>query len=287
MSTSLVVYIALFTLSGVPGSAVSVGLFTTIQTRSPAHAIGRVVGLMGTAEAVGSATGAIVAGSLVDRVPLRPLLNAQAAIYLATGVLAAFLIARHRALVRVTPLSRSAGQPEVPLRYEGSAMNIERVEPDVQVLPQRRTIVTALPLKSDARRRLADLLDARVVDVREPIEHPDLVLTPACSPQLIEALGTKYDGAQVVVVELDDWEFDIELSGPVKRILRSGAAAYVLADSIDELASKIAARPQSDPSEPDPPAIHELSASATFDELIAAFLRESVEYATRIRTSDS
>lgn len=88
------------------------------------------------------------------------------------------------------------------------------------------------------------------------------------------------------VVELDDWEFDIELSGPVKRILRSGAAAYVLADSIDELATKIAARPHNEAGEPDPTAVHELTSSATVDDLIAAFLRESVEYSTRILIGD-
>ena len=67
------------------------------------------------------------------------------------------------------------------------------------------------------------------------------MLTPACSPQHVGALGRKYNGAQVVVVELDDWEFDVASSGPVKRILPSGAAPYVLADSIDELAAKITA----------------------------------------------
>ena len=80
--------------------------------------------------------------------------------------------------------------------------------------------------------------------MRELSDDPDLVLTPACSPQLIGALGRKYNGAQVVVVELDDWEFDIESSGPVKRILRGGAAAYVLAESIDELAAKLSDRPR-------------------------------------------
>lgn len=166
-------------------------------------------------------------------------------------------------------------------------MNIERVEPDVEVLARRRTIVTALPLKRAARQRLADLLEARVLDVREPCDDPDLVLTPACSPQLIGALGRKYHGAQVVVVELDDWEFDIELSGPVKRILRSGAAAYVLADSIDELAAKITARPHTAERESDPAAVHELTSSSTVDDLIAAFLRESVEYSTRHRVNDT
>lgn len=114
-----------------------------------------------------------------------------------------------------------------------------------------------------------------------------MVLTPACSPQLIDALSRKYNGAQVVVVELDDWEFDIELSGPVKRILGSGAAAYVLADCIDELASKITARPHNAHGEADPAALHELSSSSTVDDLIAAFLRESVEYSTRHRVSNT
>ena len=165
-------------------------------------------------------------------------------------------------------------------------MEIERIEPDVDVVPNQRTIVTALPLKRAARQRLAELLDARVLDVRELCDHPDLVLTPACSPQLIGALGRKYNGAQVVVVELDDWEFDIGLSGPVKRILRSGAAAYVLADSIDELAAKITDRPNTDANESDSAAVHELNAAATVDDLIAAFLRESVEYSTRHRITN-
>lgn len=161
-------------------------------------------------------------------------------------------------------------------------MEMERVETADEVV-ERRTIVTALPLKRPARERLAERLDARVLDVRAPCDHADLVLTPACSPQLIAALGEKYDGARVVVVELDDWEFDIELSGPVKRILRSGAAAYVLADSLDELAAKLAAPgPEADePTEQDVPSVHELSATQTVDDLISAFLCESVEYSTR------
>jgi hypothetical protein len=76
-------------------------------------------------------------------------------------------------------------------------------------------------------------------------------------------------------------EFDIELSGPVKRILRSGAAGYVLSDSIDELAAKITARPHGPGSESEPAAVNELTSASTVDDLVAAFLRESVEYSTR------
>jgi hypothetical protein len=157
---------------------------------------------------------------------------------------------------------------------------------DVEVLTERTTVVTALPLKRAARDRLAELLDARIVDVRDPIDHVDLVLTPACSPQLIAALKRKYGGVRVIVVELDDWDYDVSLPGPVKRILRSGADAYVLADSMEELARKIT--PRRDPVSDDDASVdaRELPSTTTVDELIAAFLRESVEYSTRLRAGD-
>ncbi len=156
----------------------------------------------------------------------------------------------------------------------------EELEPidDVEVVARRRTVATALPLKRNARERLAALLDARVVDVREPIDDVDVVLTPACSPQLLRALKRRYDSARVVIVELDDWEFDIELVGPVKRLLRSGADAYVLADSLDELAAKLGDGTAAPDEQPLPA---ELTTGATVDDLIAAFLRESVEYSVR------
>lgn len=166
-------------------------------------------------------------------------------------------------------------------------LGIERLaEAGVEVIPDRRTIVTALPLKKAARERLARLLDARVLDVRDSFDEPDMVLTPACSPQLIGALKRKYHGARVVIVELDDWDLDIELGGPVKRLLDAGADAYVLADSVDELANKIGTgHPQ--PTESEHSTARELTTGATVDELIAAFLRESIEYSTRAHTDTS
>lgn len=160
-------------------------------------------------------------------------------------------------------------------------LSIERLDAlEVQVVERRRTVVTALPLRRAARQRLARLLDASVLDVRDPCEHPDAVLTPACSPQLIGALKRKYPGARVVIVELDDWDLDIEIQGPVKRVLRAGADAYLLADSIEELAQKLGV--SQDRAAPDEATPAALPTGATVDELIAAFLRESVEYSTRI-----
>ena len=167
-------------------------------------------------------------------------------------------------------------------------MSLERPDRfEMEVLTERTTVVTALPLKRPARDRLAELLDARVVDVRYPIDHVDLILTPACSPQLIAALKRKYGGARLIVVELDDWDFGISFTGPVKRILRSGADAYVLADSLEELARKII--PRHDRVSDDSASVdaRELPSTTTVDELIAAFLRESVEYSTRLRAGDA
>lgn len=162
-------------------------------------------------------------------------------------------------------------------------MSIER--PDVvEVVPQRLTVVTALPLKVGARDRLAALLDARVVDIREVVDRADLVLTPVCSPQTIGMLQRQFPGARIYVVELDDWEFDVDMPGPVKRLLRGGADAYVLADSIEELAQKIGRRQaHTDDDATDTRALPE---GTSVDDLIAAFLRESVEYSARLKVEE-
>lgn len=144
---------------------------------------------------------------------------------------------------------------------------------EVDTVEQRSIVVTALPLRREARERLAELLGARVVDVREPVDRVDLVVTPPCSPQLIGALKAKYDGARIVVVELDDADFDVELGGPVKRILRGGANGYLLADSLEELADKLLAPARAEDARE---AIQrELTHTAEVDSLIAALLRES------------
>ncbi len=95
VSTALWLYVTLFALSGIPGSALAVGLFTTIQARSPREVLGRVVGFLTTSEAIGVAAGSIAAGVLVDYLPLEPILNTQAAIYLATGAMAMILARRN------------------------------------------------------------------------------------------------------------------------------------------------------------------------------------------------
>lgn len=107
LTTTLWVYVLLFSISGLPGAALNVGLFTTLQTASPPHVLGRVTGIMSAGEAIGVTTGSIVAGLLVDHVKLNTLLNTQAAIYLAAGLLA---------LVLVKPRGSERRTPEAPPR---------------------------------------------------------------------------------------------------------------------------------------------------------------------------
>jgi hypothetical protein len=119
------------------------------------------------------------------------------------------------------------------------------MEDDIEVIGRRRTIVTALPLKRRARALLAERLgDIRVVDIRDAVDVADLVLAPSCSPQTIAALKDAYPSARLVIVEIEDWELDIDLPGPVKRLLAAGADGYLTVDSLDELAVHLGAAPE-------------------------------------------
>jgi len=95
VTEALWVYVVLFALSGIPGSALAVGVVTTVQTHSPPAVLGRVVGVMRSVESIGQAGAAILTGVLVDAIPLRTLLDAQATVYIVCGLLAFALLRRH------------------------------------------------------------------------------------------------------------------------------------------------------------------------------------------------
>jgi MFS family permease len=88
VTSAVWVYMVVFGLSGFPGSALGVGMFTAVQRFSPAGMLGRVVGMAGALDALARAAGSLLAGLLVSRVDLVVLLDVQSSIYLACGVLA-------------------------------------------------------------------------------------------------------------------------------------------------------------------------------------------------------
>ena len=92
VTSALWVYMVVFGLSGLPGSALGIGMFTAVQRFSPAGMLGRVVGMAGALDALARAAGALLAGVLVSSVDLVVLLDVQSSIYLACGLLAYMFI---------------------------------------------------------------------------------------------------------------------------------------------------------------------------------------------------
>jgi MFS family permease len=92
VTLALWVYVVVFGLSGIPGAALGIGMFTAVQRFSPSGMLGRVVGVAGALDALARAAGSLLAGVLVSRVDLVVLLDTQSAIYVVCGVLALLFI---------------------------------------------------------------------------------------------------------------------------------------------------------------------------------------------------
>jgi hypothetical protein len=140
-----------------------------------------------------------------------------------------------------------------PVVHEAIA-SLTRNLDDTTFKPSTPTVVTALPLKPAARRRLAELLgNANVVDLcdrdisADLTSTVDVVIAPVCSPQMIGRLKAMFPTARVFVVELEDWEFGIDASGPVSRLRNAGADAYLAAGSLENLADQLTSRHREEP----------------------------------------
>jgi MFS family permease len=92
VTSALWVYMVVFALSGMPGAAMGIGLFTAAQRFSPAGMLGRVVGMAGALDALARAAGSLIAGVLISQVDLRVLLDVQSSFYISCGVLAYLFI---------------------------------------------------------------------------------------------------------------------------------------------------------------------------------------------------
>jgi DNA-binding NarL/FixJ family response regulator len=144
---------------------------------------------------------------------------------------------------------------------------------DIAHISRRPVVVAALPLRRRARERLAAQLgDVRIFDIRETVEEADLVLAPSCSPQTIACLKDAYPTARVVVVEIEDDEFEIDLPGPVLRLLKAGADSYVTADGLGDLASQLRGDRTETPSSVDE--THALS-EGSIDDIVLSALAEA------------
>jgi MFS family permease len=97
------VYATLFALVGFPAVAVMVGLTTAIQTLSPETHLGRVYAAYDTSSTALQAVGVLVAGALADRIGVAPILDVQALIYVACGLVALWLLRERRVTLAREP----------------------------------------------------------------------------------------------------------------------------------------------------------------------------------------
>ncbi len=95
VTTQVWLYLLLFGLSGIPGAALGIGLFSALQGLSPAGMLGRVVGMAGALDALARACGSLLAGILISRTKLVVLLDIQSGIYVACGALVFLVIRSH------------------------------------------------------------------------------------------------------------------------------------------------------------------------------------------------
>ncbi|MEV1115743.1 MFS transporter [Actinosynnema sp. NPDC049800] len=88
VTTALVFYLAAFVVVGVPGVIAGAGMMSVLQLHASDEVRGRVMATFVSLYDGGQALGMVLAGALTPVLGLSALLNGQAALYLAAGVLA-------------------------------------------------------------------------------------------------------------------------------------------------------------------------------------------------------
>ncbi|HEY3163239.1 MAG TPA: MFS transporter [Candidatus Limnocylindrales bacterium] len=102
LTTAIGFYLGLFVAVGVPGVATMTGLMTSVQSLTPPTHLGRVFATFEAAAGALAAVGVLAAGALADRFGVVAILDAQAMLYVACGILALVAL-RPRTVAVVEP----------------------------------------------------------------------------------------------------------------------------------------------------------------------------------------
>ena len=104
-----------------------------------------------------------------------------------------------------------------------------------------KVLATTMTLSTEARERLRESFgpDWVVLDFHDAPDTADVVLTGAHSPQLIHRWTLLFPQAQIIVTEILDDEFDLDVGGPVGRLMDAGAAAYLPPRPLQQVAQNV------------------------------------------------
>lgn len=117
-----------------------------------------------------------------------------------------------------------------PAVLEGELIEAPRLPPPQVEVPEGVLVVaTAMRLSREVRRRLADSFGPGylVLDLHDAPASTDVLLVNPVSVQLLEVLQARFPRARVVVTEVEDDVLGVDYAGPVGRMLRAGASAYL------------------------------------------------------------
>ena len=104
-----------------------------------------------------------------------------------------------------------------------------------------KVLATTMRLSSAARDVLRQAFgpDWLVLDFHDAPDTADVVLTSAYSPQLTHRWTLLFPNAQIIVTEIFDPEFGLDIGGPVGRLLDAGAHAYVAPRPLEQVAESV------------------------------------------------
>ena len=94
LTTALWLFFVLFAISGLPNITSQIGTAGAVQRLCPPEILGRFQGISSATQAVGAIGGSVLVGALLDPLGAKPLLNAQAVLYVLCGLLAFALLVR-------------------------------------------------------------------------------------------------------------------------------------------------------------------------------------------------
>jgi hypothetical protein len=104
-----------------------------------------------------------------------------------------------------------------------------------------KVLATTMPLSHSARDLLRQSFgpDWVVLDFHDAPDTADVVLTCAHSPQLTHRWTLLFPHAQIIVTEILDPQFGLDIAGPVGRLLDAGAHAYLPPRPLEQVAESV------------------------------------------------